>query len=110
MVGLDVPPAGSTVIPIRSPGTTADASRAPGPAIRPSERAPDGLITHTWYTRPDGGDIIPAAVTTASRRVAEATTVTLPPAEVLVVSMRASGAVTTRLIAASLARVDSSWC
>ena len=67
---------------LRAPPRTPAGCR--GPAIRPAERAPDGLITHTWYTRPAGGDTIPVLVTTASRRAAEATTVTLPPAEVLV--------------------------
>ena len=47
VVGRVVPPAGSTVMPIWSPGRTADAS-SELPCIRPAERAPDGLITQTW--------------------------------------------------------------
>ena len=42
-----LPPAGSTVIPIRSPGRTADASSEVS-CSRPAERAPDGLSTQTW--------------------------------------------------------------
>jgi hypothetical protein len=51
VVGLDVPPAGSTVIPIRSPRSTPGASTGPArpvPDISPAERAPCGPITHSW--------------------------------------------------------------
>lgn len=51
VVGREVPPEGSTVIPMRSPGRTPEASTAPvWPAAwsRPAERAPDASITHSW--------------------------------------------------------------
>jgi hypothetical protein len=51
VVGPEVPPAGSTVIPIRSPGTTPEASTGPAhpvPESSPAERAPSGPITHSW--------------------------------------------------------------
>jgi hypothetical protein len=51
VVGPEVPPAGSTVIPIRSPGTTPEASTGPArpvPDSSPAERAPAGPITHSW--------------------------------------------------------------
>jgi len=47
VVGLDVPPAGSTVIPIRSPGSTPEASTGPArpaPDSSPAERAASGPI------------------------------------------------------------------
>lgn len=51
VVGLDVPPEGSMVIPILSPGPTPEASTGPAwPAgeSKPAERAPAGPMTHSW--------------------------------------------------------------
>ena len=106
VVGLDVPPEGSTVIPIRSPGVTPVASTGPAWPVResrPAERAPAGPITHSWYTCAGGRDDIPVVMTTASCLSREVTTVTVPPTVVCIVSVRASGAASTSVIAALLA-------
>ena len=111
VVVLDVPPEGSTVIPIRSLDVTLVASTGPAWPVRgsrPAERAPAGPITHSWYTCAGVRDGILVVMTTASCSSREVTTVTVPPTVVCVVSVRASGAASTSVIAALLALALSS--
>jgi hypothetical protein len=113
VVGWDVPPAGSTVTPTRSPGCSPAASTGgvlPSVACgsNPADRIRGGPISQSWYTFASDSCGSPAAVKISLRWLVATTTVPVPPRVERAVRIRAPGAVRTAVIAVPCARALSS--